>query len=107
MIKKIGLQCFFLLQNNETFQKGNARILYLNTNICKLIHRIKEKQNRCITTPKEDSGVMHITPESPYCECYNVAYSVSASKQGQDLLLMDLIKYYKKKYRWFANWREL
>jgi hypothetical protein len=39
---------------------------------------------------------MHITPESPYCECYNVAYSVSASKQGQDLLLMDLIKYYKK-----------
>lgn len=40
---------------------------------------------------------MHITPESPYCECYNVAYSVSASKQGQDLLLMDLIKYYKKK----------
>ena len=50
---------------------------------------------------------MHITPESPYCECYNVAYSVSASKQGQDLLLMDLIKYYKKKSRWFANWREL
>ena len=86
MIKKIGLQCFFLLQNNETFQKGNARILYLNTNICKLIRRIKEKQNRCITTPKEDSGVMRITPESPYCECYNVAYSVSASKHGQLLL---------------------
>lgn len=65
MIKKIGRQCFFLLQNNEIFQKGNARILYLNTNICKLIHRIKEKQNRCITTPKEDSGVMPLH-QSPH-----------------------------------------
>lgn len=33
----------FLLQSNETFQKGNARILYSNTNICELVHRIKRK----------------------------------------------------------------
>ena len=39
----------FLLQSNETFQKGNARILYSNTNICELVRRIKEKQNCYIT----------------------------------------------------------
>ena len=33
----------FLLQSNESFQKGNARILFLDTNICKPIHHINKK----------------------------------------------------------------